>query len=657
MLGLVHLSRKAYELAEHHYQKALELNRNSSSLMAAVGSLYGYLGMPEKGMGYFEEARLLDPFFDPPWSWPSVGIGHFVAGRYEDAIAALARSPSMPFWGYPYLAASHALTGRTDRAERLRGHGHPPHAGIFADALRREGDLQATGGPEAADRRPAPSGTAGLRARANLFKPHVAPISASVASRGRQARLDRGGPSPGQGKRHGCRHTSSRGRAARRRLAGRSDRQACGGLRRGGAGGAPAGIPRPDDRPYRDRAAPARHGALSARPLLSGAARRLHPARLSPQLDGRYGPFPRLAGLRLPDAGFRAAGVHADLSEPIRRRVSAAASAAHRQLRLFLRAARGPRFQLPPRLVLWGGAIGAFCWTVGVAWLVSLPDTVLVPEMREMGEEHIGHVMPDTFLDLDTWVQDVSVFFIVAALLALIVGRSRRLVFRQATLERERSNLARYFPPATVDRLARRDAALSQVREQDCAVLFVDLVAFTTWSERHGPREVIDLLREVHERLEVAVFEHEGTLDKFIGDGLMATFGTPDPGLRDATNAIACVRSVLASFEAWNRQRARAGQEPVRVSLGLHYGPVVIGDIGTNRRLEFAVLGDTVNVASRLEALTRELRCRAVVSAAVAEALAHETADDAAELLKDFEERGPQALRGRHESVTVWTHA
>ena len=84
---------------------------------------------------------------------------------------------------------------------------------------------------------------------------------------------------------------------------------------------------------------------------------------------------------------------------------------------------------------------------------------------------------------------------------------------------------------------------------------------------------------------------------------------------------------------------------------------MVIGDIGTNRRLEFAVLGDTVNVASRLEALTRELRCRAVVSAAVAEALAHETADDAAELLKDFEERGPQALRGRHESVAVWTHA
>ena len=117
LLGLIQLNRQSYALAEHHYLKALELNHNSSSLMASVGSLYGYLGKPEKGMSYFEEARLLDPFFDPPWYRPSVGIVHFTAGRYDDAIAALARSPSMPFWGYPYLAASHALAGRTDPAE------------------------------------------------------------------------------------------------------------------------------------------------------------------------------------------------------------------------------------------------------------------------------------------------------------------------------------------------------------------------------------------------------------------------------------------------------------------------------------------------------------------------------------------------------------
>ncbi len=205
--------------------------------------------------------------------------------------------------------------------------------------------------------------------------------------------------------------------------------------------------------------------------------------------------------------------------------------------------------------------------------------------------------------------------------MALVVARSRGLVVRQAALERERGNLARYFPPATVDRLARQDQALAQVREQDAAVLFADLVGFTTWAERHAPNEAIGLLREVHARLEDEVFRCDGTLDKFIGDGLMATFGTPEPGPRDAINARRCLRAIADDFAAWNERRRGRGKAPIEIAIGLHYGPVVVGNIGTDRRLEFAVLGDTVNVASRLEAMTRELNCVALISTSVAEAV------------------------------------
>ena len=197
---------------------------------------------------------------------------------------------------------------------------------------------------------------------------------------------------------------------------------------------------------------------------------------------------------------------------------------------------------------------------------------------------------------------------------------------------------------------------MAQIREQNVAVLFADLVGFTRWSERHTPAEVIRHLREVHSRLEGAVFHHDGTLDKFIGDGMMATFGTPDAGPHDATSAIACAVAILAEFEAWNVRRSRAGQEPVRISLGLHYGPVVVGNIGTDRRLEFGVLGDTVNVANRLEAITRDLHCRAVISAALADAVKREAGGGAA-LLEGFEERGPQDLRGREEKVQVLSYA
>jgi adenylate cyclase len=314
-------------------------------------------------------------------------------------------------------------------------------------------------------------------------------------------------------------------------------------------------------------------------------------------------------------------------------------------------------FTYQPRLVLWGGAMGALAWTAGTAWLASLPDTVLVPVEGDTVEQAVEGFTQPTFVDLDAWLRDISVFMIIAALLALVVARSRRLVVRQANLERERANLARYFPPATVDRLARQDAALVQVREEHAAVLFADLVGFTRWSERHGPTEVIALLREVHARLAEAVFRHEGTLDKFIGDGMMATFGTPEPGHRDASNALACTVALVGEFEAWNERRVRRGEEPVRLSVGVHYGPVVIGDIGTDRRLELAVLGDSVNVASRLESLTRELGCHAVVSEALVEAAEREADGGEIAGLVDFARRGPQTLRGRAEEVCVLTYA
>ena len=308
-----------------------------------------------------------------------------------------------------------------------------------------------------------------------------------------------------------------------------------------------------------------------------------------------------------------------------------------------------------PTHVLWGGVVGALSWIVGVTWIAARPDTVLMPPPSASYDEMLAVMLSPTFVDITVPFQDVVVFLIVASLLALIVARSRRLAWRQSALERERGNLARYFPPTTVDRLATQDVALEKPREQEIAVLFADIVGFTAWSERHGPSEVISLLRGVHARLEEAVFHHDGTLDKFIGDGMLATFGTPNPGERDASNALACLVAIVIEFEAWNSRRARAGQAPIRISLGLHYGPVVVGNIGTDRRLELAVLGDTVNVASRLETLTRELDCKAAISAALANAVLIEASGGGSHHLAGFAERGPQTLKGRAESVSVLT--
>ncbi len=145
------------------------------------------------------------------------------------------------------------------------------------------------------------------------------------------------------------------------------------------------------------------------------------------------------------------------------------------------------------------------------------------------------------------------------------------------------------------------------------AVLFADIVGFTAYADGRSPMEVIGTLRQFHERMEREVFRHNGTLDKYLGDGLMATFGTPFTSERDAGNALRCAQAMIGSIDDLNLERSNRGEPPIRLSIGLHYGQVVLGDIGLNR-LEFAVIGTAVNAASRLETLTREYGCAMVAS-------------------------------------------
>jgi adenylate cyclase len=114
---------------------------------------------------------------------------------------------------------------------------------------------------------------------------------------------------------------------------------------------------------------------------------------------------------------------------------------------------------------------------------------------------------------------------------------------------------------------------------------------------------------------------------------------------------------MVAAMKDMNRERADAGSEPIPVSIGIHYGDVVLGDVGSERRLEFAVLGDVVNVASRLEALTRQVGAKVVVSDGLVDSLRRETDNGADDLLEGFRQGERQPLRGREEPIGVWMYA
>jgi adenylate cyclase len=309
-------------------------------------------------------------------------------------------------------------------------------------------------------------------------------------------------------------------------------------------------------------------------------------------------------------------------------------------------------FSFRPRLLLWTGLSVAAAWTLGFLWIASRPETLLDPPGKVGRASMLSVYLDPNYASVLKYQNEVVVFLLVSAGLALLVRRSRSLVAERSQAERARGNLARYFSPRVVDTLAERDEPLGRVRRLPVGVLFADLVGFTTMAEAMSPEEVMALLRDFHGRMEDVVFRHNGCLEKFIGDAMLATFGVPETGPRDATDALACARGMLVALQEWNRERAASGLVPLRMGLGLHYGPVVAGDIGSRRSMAFATVGDTTNVASRLQALTRELGTSLVASGALVAAIERDAAELA--LLAGLTRRGPHALRGRDTPIELW---
>src|SRR5262249_50258239 len=147
--------------------------------------------------------------------------------------------------------------------------------------------------------------------------------------------------------------------------------------------------------------------------------------------------------------------------------------------------------------------------------------------------------------------------------------------------DRRRAVLARHFSPNMVEELMRAGGQLDAVRTQPIAVMFADLFGFTALSATMPATDVVGLLRSFHALVEEAVFGNQGTLDKYIGDGVLATFATPRPGPRDATNAVSAARAIISGINRWNRERSEHGRHPIRIGIGLHYAEATLPNAAT----------------------------------------------------------------------------
>ena len=198
-----------------------------------------------------------------------------------------------------------------------------------------------------------------------------------------------------------------------------------------------------------------------------------------------------------------------------------------------------------------------------------------------------------------------------------------------------------HVSPQVVERLMSEGASTgSDIRR--VAVMFVDFRSFTAAARSRAPQDVVDRLDGAFAVLVEILDRHGGIVNKFLGDGFLALFGAPFEAEDPAHRAVAAAREMLAGMERINE----GSSWPLRIGIGIHFGEVVAGNVGSPRRKEYTVIGDTVNFAARLEALNKEFNSQLLISSTVRDAIGQECSD-AVPL-------GEVAVRGYEQPMTVW---
>lgn len=247
--------------------------------------------------------------------------------------------------------------------------------------------------------------------------------------------------------------------------------------------------------------------------------------------------------------------------------------------------------------------------------IVTAPNRWILQNLRETiatGQNSIA-------IDAELVRRDETKSTVNLTAAPLIDGAGKRigslLVVEDITEEkRVRSTMARYMSAEVADELLAAGEAELSGKDQTVSVLFSDVRGFTKMAETLGARETVSVLNAYFTDMVDVIFEHHGILDKYIGDAIMALFGAPFPKPEDPDNALAAANDMLRTLREFNVRQRGAGLEELEIGVGLSTGDVIVGNIGSVKRMEYTVIGDAVNLASRLESANKFYGTRILLS-------------------------------------------
>jgi adenylate cyclase len=272
----------------------------------------------------------------------------------------------------------------------------------------------------------------------------------------------------------------------------------------------------------------------------------------------------------------------------------------------------------------------------------GIRSTMAVPLL--VGDQLVGAFHVDSMLASGAFTDKDLLLFSGIATQAAIAIQNFRLAKKIEHEAATRAEFQRLLSPNLVDEIVSGALTLDQAgANREVTMLFADIRGFTSMSERHTPEEMVETLNSYFEFMVDVLFKHGGTLDKYVGDEIIGLFGAPVE-LPDAPiRAVRCALDMLKALEEFNRTRASAGKEQVKIGIGINTGPVIAGAIGSSRTLQYTVIGDAVNVAARLCSVAK-----------ADEIIVSPSTMSQCQMYVTAEQRDPVQVKGKSEPIQIW---
>ena len=287
--------------------------------------------------------------------------------------------------------------------------------------------------------------------------------------------------------------------------------------------------------------------------------------------------------------------------------------------------------RLNSKICVFTGAVAALQYWVIAAIFISLPSSSTV--------EPILVSIPPHFLK-------GFLFLLTGVAAGFVTAQIKKRILRSFEMIEERNRISRtfgeYVSPVVMDKLLTLKPDLRS-EKRDVCVMFLDIRDFTSFAEKRTPEEVVSYLESLFEFMIEIVNRHHGVINKFLGDGFMAVFGAPLSEGSDCANGVAAAREILTRV---GEEVAQGNILPTTVGIGLHAGEAVTGSIGSSLRKEYTVIGDVVNLASRIEKLNKRFRSQLLVS----DMVWHSLGED----FNDGIPMGNVQVQGRQEGIEVY---